>query len=176
MAANAISRRRAITIFAASAAAFAARPALGDAPVDQEWRGYAFGAEARIIFSGGDRNTLRSLVTLISDEIERLELALSLFRSDSEIARLNRDKRLTGPTADMVRALYIALQVSRATDGLFDPTVQALWSMYVDWLAADPPADPPPRQLVGAALRRVDWRRIRLENGSITVGDDQPLR
>jgi thiamine biosynthesis lipoprotein ApbE len=50
-------------------------------------------------------------------EIDRLEDALSLFRDRSEIARLNRDGRLVGPSGDLRRALALGLTVARSTGG-----------------------------------------------------------
>ena len=75
-------RRRAITIFAATAAGAIVGPARGSA-ADYEWRGTAMGADARILFNGIEPQAARSAVALVEAEIDRLEIALSLFRSES---------------------------------------------------------------------------------------------
>lgn len=176
MSSNRITRRRAITILAATAAGLAGgQPDSGHAAVDHEWRGFAMGTDARIVFSGVGRDDARAAAVMAAVEIERLERALSLFRSDSEIVRLNRDKRLPSPTGDMKRALSLALEIAHRTHGLFDPTVQALWEAYVDWFSTSPDAGIPPQQLIAHALEAVDWRRLELTNGTACIGGNQRI-
>jgi thiamine biosynthesis lipoprotein len=169
-----ITRRRALTIFAATAAGLVtgdSRPGTAD----YEWRGYAMGTDAHIIFSGTTPQAARSAAEVAAVEIERLEKALSLFRSDSEIVRLNRDGVLPAPTGDMLRAVRLAVEVADATDGLFDPTVQALWEAYVDWFSISRDRGIPPQRLIATALQAVDWRKIKLTNHSIVVGGGQRI-
>lgn len=168
-------RRRALTIFAASAASLLASGARPSATPDFEWRGLAMGTDASILFCGIDRTTARDATVMAMREIERLELALSLFRENSEICRLNRNQALRSPTADLRNALGLALAVAQATGGLFDPTVQALWEVYVDWFTIARGEGAPPRDTLTDALTAVDWRRIKLAPGSIRLGDDQRI-
>jgi thiamine biosynthesis lipoprotein len=171
-----ITRRRAITILATTIAGLASgRSATSHAFTDHEWRGFAMGTDARIVFSGVDQASARTVAAMVTVEIERLERALSLFRNDSEIVRLNRDNALPEPTGDMYRALGLALEIADVTDGLFDPTVQALWETYVDWFAASPDADIPPPALIAGALCAVDWRKVTLTRNAIYLGDNQRL-
>jgi thiamine biosynthesis lipoprotein len=176
MSASGITRRRAITILATSAAGFMyAGPNPAQSAVDQEWRGFAMGTDARIVFGGVDKETARRAATAVTAEIERLEGALSLFRQDSEISRLNRDKTLADSSGEMTRALGLALAIARITDGLFDPTVQALWELYADWFAARSDTDFPPRSGIAKALRSVDWKRIEMSGDVIRIGETQRL-
>jgi thiamine biosynthesis lipoprotein len=169
-------RRRVITMLAgAFAECIAGRSAAKEVIGDYEWRGFAMGSEARIIFSGVDEALACAVAAKVTAEIERLESALSLFREDSEIVRLNRDKILPNPTMDMYRALELALRIAAVTNGLFDPTVQALWEAHVDWFSTSPGAGIPPRAVIARALTAVDWRKIRLEHGSISLGPKQRL-
>ena len=93
-------RRRAITILAAAAAgALIGGPARSS--TDYRWTGVAMGADATILFNGIDRDTARAAIELVEAEIDRLEGALSLFRPDSELCRLNRDRYLQSPGADL---------------------------------------------------------------------------
>jgi thiamine biosynthesis lipoprotein len=169
-------RRRVITMLASAfAGCIAGRSAAKEAPGGYEWQGFAMGSEARIIFSGTDEASAHAVAAKVTAEIERLERALSLFREDSEIVRLNRDKILPNPTMDMYRALELALRIAAVTNGLFDPTVQALWEAHVDWFSASPDAGIPPRAVIAHALTAVDWRKIRLEYRSISLGPTQRL-
>lgn len=176
MDAKRITRRRAITILASTIAGFAAgETGASHAAIDHEWRGFAMGTDAQIIFSGREPLVAREIAAAVEAEIERLEGALSLFRSESEISRLNRNKILIAPSGDMYRALELALQIAEATGGLFDPTAQALWEAYVDWFAATPNADEPPQSLLASAVHDVDWRKVKLTRNSIRLGDNQRI-
>jgi thiamine biosynthesis lipoprotein len=167
-------RRRAITILAAAGAgALVGGPARSS--TNYEWSGVAMGADATILFNGIDRDAARAAVRMVEAEIDRLEGALSLFRSDSELYRLNRDCRLPSPSADLKRALTLAIETAAASGGLFDPTVQALWEAHVDWFAAAPEAGTPPEGLIARARTAVDWRRVRIEADAIALGQGQRL-
>ena len=169
-------RRRAIAILAASAAGFAAaETGASQLAIDYEWRGLSMGADARILFCGIDRSKAHALAAMAMDEIERLERALSLYRSDSEISRLNRTQMLHSPSGDMRRALALALAVAQASNGLFDPTVQALWEAHVDWFAAAPQAGVPPESRIAAARLAVDWKRITLAADRVELGTGQRI-
>ena len=168
-------RRRAITIFAAAAAgAIAGRPARS-APADFEWRGVAMGADATILFNGIEAEAAKAAVVLVESEIDRLERALSLFRPDSELCRLNRDGYIKDSNSDLRRACTMARDIAAFSGGLFDPTVQRLWESHVDWFAASPGAGLPPDSVVAPARMAVDWRKIGIESDAIRLGKGQRL-
>lgn len=165
-------RRRAITILVATAAgSLVGGPARSS--TDYEWSGVAMGADARIHFNGIERDAARAAIELVEAEIDRLEDALSLFRRDSELRRLNRDRLLQSPSGDLRRALTLAIDTAAATGGLFDPTVQSLWEAHVDWFAAAPDAATPPEDLIAQARTAVDWRHVRIEADAIALGQGQ---
>lgn len=168
-------RRRAIAIFAATAAAPLAFMRTARADQLHQWRGIAMGAEACITFSGIDIAAARSVAQAVTAEIERLEDALSLFRDRSELSRLNRDGRLAHPSADFRAALQLAQSIAAATGGLFDPTVQALWEAHADWFAGGQRTALPPDAVIVAARRAVGWRRLSLASDSVTVGPGQRI-
>ncbi|MGJ4952155.1 FAD:protein FMN transferase [Bradyrhizobium sp. HKCCYLS20291] len=168
-------RRRAIRILAGAACAATAGPAARPARADFAWHGIAMGADATILFSEVGDSEARSTCRLVESEIDRLEGALSLFRSDSELSVLNRASVLHAPSGDLRRAIGLALQVAAATRGLFDPTVQPLWEAHVDWFARHPDGGLPPEEVIAQARSAVDWRRVRQDDGTIRLGDGQRL-
>src|SRR5690349_8337434 len=112
-------RRRAITIFAATAAgAIMSNPAR-PAEAEYEWRGEAMGADAHIFFDGIDERTAQGIAVLVEAEIDRLENALSLFRVNSELCRLNRNGYLSEPSGDLRCALTLAIEIAGLSGGLF---------------------------------------------------------
>jgi len=168
-------RRRAITIFAAAAAGAITGGRACPAKADFEWRGVAMGADATILFNGIEPEAARTTIALVEAEIDRLERALSLYRPDSELCRLNRKGTLLEPSGDLRRALGIALNISTISDGSFDPTVQPLWEAYVDWFTASPSAGLPPESIIAPARAAIDWRKISLETDAVRSGPHQRL-
>ncbi len=170
-----LTRRRLITIFAAAGASAIAGGTSRTARADFEWHGLAMGADATILFNGIEPESARAMIAAVEDEINRLEGALSLYRTDSELSRLNRDGLLHEPSGDLRRALTLALNISSLSGGLFDPTVQPLWQAYIDWFAASPDAGLPPDWVIAAARAAIDWRKICIEAGTIRSGTGQRL-
>lgn len=169
-----LTRRRVLTILAAGTAGLAIGGADQRLPrVEHGWTGLAMGADARILFCGVDAAQARDGAVLAAAEIERLEQALSLFRRDSEICRLNADGVLREPSADFLRALALALSTAQATGGLFDPTVQPLWEAHADWFAGLVRSEPPPDALIAGARAAVDWRRIVITTAEVRLGPGQ---
>lgn len=162
-------RRRFLGI-AAAAAGLALLPGglrAAGVPV-RTWRGVALGADSVLQLAHPDPAEADRLIALCLEEVARLERVFSLYRTDSALARLNRDGVLDAPPADLVRLLSEAAAVSRRTDGAFDPTVQPLWQLYAGHFAR-PGADPagPPEAVLRAARELVDYRKLRVEPGRV---------
>lgn len=170
---SALTRRRAIAILAGTAAGGLLPGLARPAAADFVWHGTAMGADAHIVFSDGDEARAQAAAMRVTDEIDRLEDALSLFRPNSEICRLNRHRRLAGPSGDLRGCLALAVEMARATRGLFDPTVQVLWECYVDHRARAGRTGPPPDLPERLAL--VDWRRVETGADLVRLGDGQRI-
>lgn len=89
---------------------------------------HAMHTRFEIVLHGASEPRLRAAGEEALDEIERLEAQLSVFRPTSEIARVNRHAhhgpvKVTPPT---FRLLALAGELSRRTEGAFDPTVGPL--------------------------------------------------
>jgi thiamine biosynthesis lipoprotein len=156
--AQTLTRRRFIGISAAAAGLGLLpfwRAAQAEAPV-ATWRGVALGAVASLQVHHPDRATAEKLVQHSVDELRRLEAVFSLYREDSALAVLNRRGVLESPPAEMVELLGHARRFAGLTGGMFDPTVQPLWTLYTGHFS-QPDADPdgPPPDAVAAALAKV---------------------
>ncbi len=64
------------------------------------------------------------------DEIERLERIFSLYRPDSEIARLNEAGRLAKPSPELRALIEESQRLGVLSGGAFDISVQPLWRLY----------------------------------------------
>jgi|FLOH01.1.fsa_nt_gi FAD:protein FMN transferase len=153
-----VNRRRAISILAGAATL----PFLGSqAQAAAEWKGIALGAEARIIL---DHPDAERLIPLAVSEIRRLENIFSLYLSNSQLARLNRDGVLDQPAFEMIELLSICARVVEQTRGAFDPTVQLLWTLYA---AQASKGEMPPDRQIAQALDLTGWDKLSFSSGRV---------
>ncbi|MCW5657719.1 MAG: FAD:protein FMN transferase [Burkholderiaceae bacterium] len=89
--------------------------------------------------------------------LRRIEAQMSLFDPASALSRLNRDRVLRAPPAELLHVLRLAQHVSRASGGAFDVTVQPLWQAFD---AARREHRLPDASEVSAARTLVDWRSL----------------
>lgn len=165
-----LTRRRAIAIVGA-AVPFAALRLTGAAAVEPvRWRGQVLGAEAHMTLYHPDQAAAVALVDDCVGEAERLEGQFSLYRPDSTLCRLNSTGRIEAPSQEFRRLMAEALRFSALSGGAFDPSVQPLWTLYAThFAAADPDPDGPSAAAIAAARAKVDWRRIRIDDGSLEL-------
>ncbi len=169
-----ISRRRFIKICAAaSVGAVVPLSSVQSASVLHRWTGLALGARAEINLLHEDRAGAQKLFQIVESEIRRLETIFSLYRTDSELVRLNRNGCLKVPSHELIELLSVAGRLHAATAGAFDPTVQSLWSCYAR--AATNQGETDPGDLASAAQRTgfgfvsVDAQEIRYQKSGMAM-------
>ena len=121
----------------------------------------AMGTMATVTFIGGDA---AAGMQIVRDAFEEVEATASVFREDSPIARLNATGSVRLPPVmpgkfDLAALLRRALDMARATDGAFDPTVNPLmrlWGFRKDGI----PVKPPSGEAIAAALEKEGWGNV----------------
>ena len=103
-------------------------------------------------------------------EIDRVESVMSIYRTDSQLSRLNRDGRLDRSDPSLVEVLRHAAATSEASDGAFDVTVQPLWQLYAD---AQRQGNLPTDDAIAQARRLIDWRRVTITDERIELTGKQ---
>ncbi|MBM6581835.1 FAD:protein FMN transferase [Microvirga sp. BT689] len=167
-----LSRRRFIGVTAA-AAGLGLMPLGHAARADAHlvtWHGHAMGAVATLQVHHHDRGIAERLVERSLAEVRRLEQVFSLYRPDSALVALNRQGILVAPPADLVTLLAECRRCWELTEGAFDPTVQALWTLYRDHFFR-PDADPhgPSAPALRDALERVGFGQIAFDANRIAL-------
>ena len=95
-----------------------------------------------------------------------IESVMSLFQSDSALNRLNRQGYLDRPPVDLLAILRVACQVSAASQGAFDVSMQPLWQA---WSEAHRSGRRPAAADLSRACRQVGWQGIGIEEGRIRL-------
>ncbi|MGK0185584.1 MAG: thiamine biosynthesis lipoprotein [Verrucomicrobiales bacterium] len=63
-------------------------------------------------------------------ELELIESVMSIYRSTSQVCRLNHDGVLNNPNPHLLSVLNFARNISARAGGAFDITVQPLWEVF----------------------------------------------
>jgi thiamine biosynthesis lipoprotein len=155
--AQAPTSRRRFLFLLGGAGGLAALPALRSTLKKVERTSWALGADVSITTLHEDALDAERAIDDAFAELERIEEAMSLYRPQSQICRLNRDGVLENPDPYLVTVLRAAAETSERSGGAFDATVQPLWSLYSEARASG--ALPSP-EAIRAAARRVDWRNV----------------
>jgi FAD:protein FMN transferase len=103
-----------------------------------QWDGTSLGSPSRLLLYHHDRATASRIVSECAAEIERLERIFALYRTDSEIARLNRDGHIEFPSVDLLTVLSQCQVLSSLSRGAFDVSVQPLWTLYAHIFSGGP--------------------------------------
>src|SRR3984893_759116 len=129
---TAVSRRRAMTIVGAVAGLplLSADDLSHGAPLLHQWIGTSLGSPSQLLLYHHDRAAAARIAGECAAEIERLERIFALYRTDSEIARLNRDGCVELPSLDLLTVLSRCQALSALSRGAFDVTVQPFWTLY----------------------------------------------
>ncbi|MCO5091760.1 FAD:protein FMN transferase [Bosea sp. (in: a-proteobacteria)] len=134
------------------------------------WQGQAMGAVATLQIHHHDRAAAQRLIARALSEVRRLERVFSLYRDDSALSVLNREGFLLAPPPELVTVLNDCRRYFELTRGRFDPSVQALWTLYRDHFSrtdADPQG--PPAQALSAALARVGFDGVAFNKDRIAL-------
>ncbi|MBS0202659.1 MAG: FAD:protein FMN transferase [Planctomycetes bacterium] len=138
-------------LLAAGAAAFSPRSPL---VIRRSW---ALGTDVTISVAAESSEHANRALDAAFAELETVERVMSLYRPDSQICRLNRDKVLTNPHPYLLTVLTEAATVSRHTGGAFDITVQPLWNLYSQ---CSREGHAPSAMEIQQALQAIDWRGV----------------
>ncbi len=159
-----ITRRRAITVLAAAAGVpLLLHAGRADARLIR-WQGTTLGAPSTIQLYHHDEAKARAAIDAGLAELARLEAIFSVYRADTAISALNGDGKLDDAPPEFVELLTRKLELARIADGIYDPTIQPVWQLYLRHFTAASydPAGPSAKDMA-AALALVGWRDVRVD-------------
>jgi len=120
---------------------------------------HALGSEMSILALHADEAIARKAIMAAFEDVEQIESVMSIYRSGSQISRLNKEGKLEAPHPYMVTVLEHAQKLAAETGGAFDVTVQPLWQLYSD---ANARGALPSEADVAQAKARIDFRNLHL--------------
>lgn len=126
------------------------------------------GVQARVVLWSADERDARAAARAAFERLDRLDRALSDWRADGELARLERAGagRAIVVDDDLFRCLERARLFAAASGGAFDPTIGPVVRL---WRSARATGRPPDPAALAAARARVDWSALELDPARRTV-------
>ncbi len=162
--------RRRLLIMAAALPLVAWRVQSSAEAAPLRWQGLAMGAPASLVLHhGGDAAGAQAALKATLAELSRLEGMFSLFRADSVLSQLNRAGRVDNAPPEFVALLGTALDMAARSNGVFDPSIQPLWTLYFDHFVVDGNTQAPAADKVALARALVDWRAVHLAGSTVTL-------
>jgi FAD:protein FMN transferase len=107
------------------------------------------------------------------NEIKKIESELSVYREDSELARLNREKIIKSPSDDLKINIERSLYYSQLSGGAFDITVQPMLDLYRRSFTEK--SSVPSAEMINRELKKVGYGRISINSKEIKIGEDQSI-
>ncbi len=141
------------------------------APTDPiYWRGAALGAEGIIELHHPNRQKAEAALHRCQQEIDRLEDLFSLYRPNSEISQLNGDGYIDNPDLRFVELVSSAKAFSEQTNGVFDISVQPLWTFYAHFFnnPSTSSASTPSSKDLDRVLKRTGYKNINVTSRKIS--------
>jgi thiamine biosynthesis lipoprotein len=162
--------RRRLLLMAAVLPLAAWRIQQGAEAAPLRWQGMALGAPASLVLHhGGDAAAAQAALEATLAELSRLEAMFSLFRADSLLSQLNRAGRVDHAPPEFMALLRTALDMAARSNGVFDPSIQPLWTLYFEHFVVAGNTQPPAADKVALARALVDWRGVHLAGSEVTL-------
>lgn len=119
------------------------------------------GLPVRILLHAPDERRAESAARAAFARIAALDAMMSDYRPDSELRRLESGSTGWTPVSpDLLEVLTTAVEVARATDGAFDPTVGPIVAL---WREARKTGKMPPAAALEAARAATGWRHLEID-------------
>lgn len=138
-------------------------------PCSAEWfsRDEAImGTAVRVELWHEDDTAAREAMAAVIDEMHRIDRAMSPYKEDSELSRINREAA-RGPvriSPEMAAIIARAIEFSKLSDGAFDITFSSVGYLY-DYRRHIHPTD----AQIAQALPGIDYRHLQLDTAGNTL-------
>ncbi|WP_323752862.1 FAD:protein FMN transferase [Marinobacter sp.] len=123
-----------------------------------------------------DSARLKMLAQGIQAELERVDNAMSTWKPDSELSKLNRKQSQadwTTLSAPLFEVIHRAQEISAQTDGAFDATIGPVVNLWGFGPDARPERSPSDEELL-KALNVTGWEFLEFDSEALAIRSKQP--
>ncbi len=132
-------------------------------------KSWALGSDVSITVVHRNAKACEAAIDAAFDEIELAEEAMSIYRPNSQLSKLNRDGIFANPHPYFVEVLQAAQRLSRDSSGAFDVTIQPLWDLYHQ---ASRQRKVPTANEIAKVQSRVDWQKLHVTDSQIRLDNE----
>ena len=142
-------------------------------PLRREFTELHLGVAVRVVLYAPDDADARSAARAAFERIAALEDIMSDYRPASEVRRLVAAPpgQRVALSPELCTVLGAALEMARATDGAYDPTVGPLVEL---WRTARRTGRLPSERELSLSRAKVGWRRVQLDTAACAATIDVP--
>lgn len=139
------------------------RAGAGEPAKPHEFVAVHMGMPVRIVMYTPDESTARLAASAAFTRVAALDAMMSDYRPDSEVRRLaRRPREWVTVSAELFAVVRRAVDIARASDGAFDPTIGPVVALWRDARRTGRLPDP---AAIHAARALVGWHQIGLDAG-----------
>lgn len=129
-------------------------------------KSWALGSRVSITVLHPRRAVAEQAVEASFQELRLVESLMSIYRPDSQLCRLNQARSLSNPHPYLLEVLRASAEMSAASSGAFDITVQPLWNVFAK---AKTEGHAPGAGAIEAVRKCVDWRRVNVSRDLVRL-------
>ncbi|MEE4241313.1 MAG: FAD:protein FMN transferase [Desulfopila sp.] len=126
------------------------------------------GTTVNFTIIGPDQERCNEALEVTAAHMEKEAESISIYNPKSPLSLLNRNGFLENAPPTLLKVTRMALEMSRLTDGAFDPTVLPLLKLY-----RKEENRLPPEEEIEKALARVGYRNVLIEGNTIRYTVDE---
>ncbi|WP_246099492.1 FAD:protein FMN transferase [Methylibium rhizosphaerae] len=124
------------------------------------------GTSVSVELWAADRETAESAMAAVIEEMHRVDHAMSPFKPDSELSRINRDAAMAAVpvSGEMAALIERAIDFSQLSGGAFDITYASAGALY-DYREGIAPTD----EMLAQGCAAIGWRHLAVDRQAGTV-------
>ena len=111
----------------------------------------------------------------INSFIKQADDIFNLQNSDSEIVRLNKNKKLQNPSPYLIEVIKKSQILSEQTNGNFDITVQPLWNYYYSHFILNRKSNFPDDKALKDIKKSINWQNVVIENNTVILKNNASI-
>jgi len=128
----------------------------------------------KVALSSGDTPDQEKMATAVAEALAAVNASMSTYQSESELSRLNETQspEWLPVSAPLSTVLGMALDVAKASEGAFDPTIGPVVNAW--GFGPNPRTDTPSDDELTALKSRVGWTHLELDRVGLRLKKAQP--
>jgi len=176
---NKINRRKLIKIIAVSAIGSTAYGVYNlfnnKEYIKSKWTGTVLNNNVSLEIHSNEGKNNSLIYSQIKSFINQADDIFNLQNPDSEIVKLNKNKKLQNPSPYLIEVIKKSQILSEQTNGNFDITVQPLWTHYYSHFILNGKSNFPDDEILKNIKQSINWQNVVIENNTVILKNDASI-